>query len=356
MSRSLLARTGEPLPDAEWDLFRTRARTARGKFVVGVVTTGIYCAPDCPAKSAKRENLRRFGSWTEAEGSGFRACLRCDPKGAASADVPAEAVRSAILAIEAAEAAPALVKLANRAGYSPFHFLRLFKAHTGLTPAAYARAVKARRLRDGLAQGHGVLDAAFAAGYGAASRAYRAAPGALGMAPGQARRGGAGETIRIASTRSAFGPLLVGATERGICFVGFAEPEESLRADLARRFPAARLVEDDAALADLVRQVLAVLEEPSRGAALPLDLRGTAFQMRVWEALASIPPGSTRTYAQLAESIGSPKAVRAVGTACGANPVAVLVPCHRAVGSDGTLHGYRWGLARKRALLDAERK
>lgn len=356
MGRSMLARSGTNLTDPDWSAFLARDRSARGRFVVGVVTTGIYCAPDCPARAARRENLRRFDTWGEAEGAGFRACLRCDPKQARRTDVPAEAVRIAILAIEAGETAPPLAELAKRTGYSSFHFQRMFRSHTGLTPAAYARAVKARRLRDALAEGQGVLDASLAAGYGAVSRAYVAAGTGLGMAPGRARRGGLGERIRAAQAISPFGPVLVGATVQGICFIGFGEAPDRLRSDLERRFPHACVEDDNGTLRDWVAAVIATLHEPGRALLLPLDLRGTAFQMRVWQALSAIPPGATKTYSELAASIGAPRAVRAVGSACGANPVAPLVPCHRAVGAAGRLRGYRWGLPVKQALLDAERR
>ncbi|WP_144185171.1 methylated-DNA--[protein]-cysteine S-methyltransferase, partial [Elioraea rosea] len=254
-------------------------------------------------------------------------------------------------AFEAAEPPPTLAELAERTGYSAFHLLRLFKAQTGLTPRAYAEGLRARRLGERLARGEGVVTAAFAAGYGSLRGAYAATGG---ITPGRARRGGQGETIRTAFAETRFGPLLVGATGRGVCFIGFAEPRAALLADLQRRFPNATVAEDDATLAGHVQAVLAYLEAPRAGLALPLDLQGTAFQKRVWDALRAIPPGETRTYSEVAASLGRPDAVRAVATACARNPTSLVVPCHRVIGKDGGLHGYRWGLARKRALLAAE--
>lgn len=351
MPRAALKRTGLRLDDAEWTAVATRDPAARGRFVIGVVTTGIYCAPGCPARLPGRANIRRFDDWRAAEAAGSRACLRCRPRADAAELTAAAVVRDAALAIEAAETPPTLEALAARAGYSPFHFLRLFKAQTGLTPRGYADAVRARRLAEAVAQGTGVAEAAFAAGYGSLRGAYAAAGG---ITPGRARRGGAGETITAAFAESPFGPLLVGATARGVCFIGFAEPREALMAELGRRFPHATIVTDDAALAGHVAAVLAFIERPRAGLALPLDLQGTAFQKRVWDALRRIPPGETRTYSDVAAALGRPDAVRAVATACARNPVSLAVPCHRVVGKDGGLHGYRWGLPRKQALLEAE--
>jgi len=351
MPRAALKRTGTALDHADWTAIATRDPSARGRFVIGVVTTGIYCAPGCPARLPARDNIRRFDDWRAAEAAGFRACLRCRPRAAASDLTAAAVVRDAADAIEAAETPPTLDALAVRAGYSPFHFLRLFKAQTGLTPRAYAEAVRARRLAEAVAEGAGVAEAAFAVGYGSLRGAYAAAGG---ITPGRARRGGTGETITAAFAESPFGPLLVGATLRGVCFLGFAEPREALLADLRRRYPNATIVTDDRALADHVAAVLRFIERPRAGLALPLDLQGTAFQKRVWDALRRIPPGETRSYSEVAAALGRPDAVRAVATACGRNPVSLAVPCHRVVGKDGGLHGYRWGLARKRALLEAE--
>jgi AraC family transcriptional regulator of adaptative response/methylated-DNA-[protein]-cysteine methyltransferase len=290
----------------------------------------------------------------EAEAAGFRACRRCDPKGERAA-IHAAAIAAACALIEGSEAIPSLAALADRAGYARHHFLRLFRELTGVTPRSYAESVRARRLSAALAGGERVAEAVAGAGYGSESRVYGAPGKVLGMTPGAARRGGAGEVIRTARAGSAMGPLLVGATETGICFIGFAEPFAALEGDLRRRFPHARIEPAPEALAGAIRQVVAFLEEPRAALSLPLDLRGTAFQRRVWEALATIPFGETRTYGQMAEAIGAPRAVRAVARACAQNHVSLAVPCHRVVGSTGDLTGYRWGVPRKRALLAKEK-
>jgi AraC family transcriptional regulator of adaptative response/methylated-DNA-[protein]-cysteine methyltransferase len=351
MPRAALARTGLSLDDAAWAAVAARDRSARGRFVIGVVTTGIFCAPGCPARLPRRENLRLFATPAEAEAAGFRACRRCSPSLGVEDTVRAAVVRAVAEAIAAADEVPPLAALAGHAGYSPFHLLRLFKAETGLTPRAYAEALRARRFREELARGEDVAAAAFGAGYGSLRGAYAATGG---MTPGRARRGGAGETIRTAFAETRFGPLLVGATARGVCFLGFAEPRAALAGDLRRRFPRALVVEDDAALAGHLAAVLAYLAAPRGGLSLPLDLAGTAFQKRVWDALRAIPAGERTTYGALAASLGAPEAVRAVAGACARNPVALAVPCHRVIGKDGSLAGYRWGVARKRALLAAE--
>jgi AraC family transcriptional regulator of adaptative response/methylated-DNA-[protein]-cysteine methyltransferase len=232
----------------------------------------------------------------------------------------------------------------------------MFRDHTGLTPRAYAAGVRARRLHDALADGNRVADAVAEAGFGSESRVYEKTGMLLGMTPGSARRGGQGEHIRAASADCPFGRLLVGSTDKGVCFIGFAEPDEALMEDLKRRFPKATISTDDAALAGTVRAVVEFLREPKQALDLPLDLRGTAFQQRVWRTLCTIPAGETRSYAQLAEMTGNPKAVRAVARSCATNPVPLAVPCHRVIGSDGGLTGYRWGVPRKRALLAQERK
>jgi len=342
------------LPDAQlWEQVLTRKPDAG--FLYAVTTMGVYCRPNCPSPRPLRKNVRFFRTPTEAEAAGFRACKRCDPKGD-RARIAQAVVRDACGFIEAADAIPPLEALAQRSGYSRFHFLRMFRAHTGLTPRLYAEGVRARRLSSALAGGTRVAEAVADAGYGSESRVYEKTAALLGMTPGAARRGGEGEVIRTALADCPFGRLLVGATGQGVCFIGFAEPDDALLADLRRRFPRARIVADDAALAQTVRAVLDFLAEPKQALDLPLDLRGTAFQQRVWRALASIPPGETRTYAQLAEMVGNRRAVRAVARSCATNPVSLAVPCHRVVGSDGALTGYRWGVPRKQALLDQEKR
>jgi AraC family transcriptional regulator of adaptative response/methylated-DNA-[protein]-cysteine methyltransferase len=329
-------------------------RRQPGEFRYAVTTMGIYCRPGCPSPRPLRKNVRFFAGNREAEEAGFRACKRCDPKGE-RAGIAQAVVRDACAFIEAEETIPSLDTLAARSGYSRFHFLRMFRDHTGLTPRSYAEGVRARRLQAALGSGTRVADAVIDAGYGSESRVYEKTGALLGMTPGAMRRGGAGEVIRTAFADCPFGRLLVGATDKGVCFIGFAEPDAALIGDLRQRFPRAEVVADDDALADTVRSVLSFLTEPRRALELPLDLRGTAFQQRVWRALRQIPLGETRTYGEVAASIGDPRAVRAVARSCATNPVPLAVPCHRVIGKGGALTGYRWGVPRKRALLEKER-
>ncbi len=340
-----------------WDqvLHRRPTSSTGTDFLYAVTTMGVFCRPDCPSPRPLRKNVRFFRSVPEAEQAGFRACKRCDPKGE-RARIAQAVVRDASAFIDASEDMPSLDMLARRSGYSRFHFLRMFRDHTGLTPRGYAEAVRARRLHSALAIGGRVADAVAEAGYGSESRVYEKVGTLLGMTPGAARRGGAGEEIRTASADCPFGRLLVGATDKGVCFIGFAEPDDALMADLRKRFPRATVTAEDPALAETVRAVLDFLHEPKQALDLPLDLRGTAFQQRVWQLLCTIPAGETRSYAQLAAMAGNPKAVRAVARSCATNPVALAVPCHRVVGSDGGLTGYRWGVERKKALLEQERR
>ena len=337
--------------DQLWDQV---IRREPGDFLYAVATMGVFCRPGCPSPRPLRKNVRFFRNCGEAEAAGFRACRRCDPKGE-RARLAQAVVQDACATIEAAEDIPSLDALAERSGYSRFHFLRMFRDHTGLTPRSYAEGVRAKRLHAALAGGARVADAVADAGYGSESRVYEKTGELLGMTPGALRRGGEGEVIRTAFADCPFGRLLVGATDRGVCFIGFAEPDEALLGDLRQRFPRARIVADDAALAGAVGAVLDFLEEPKQSLDLPLDLRGTAFQQRVWRTLCRIPPGETRTYGELARMVGDPRAVRAVASSCARNPVSLAVPCHRVIGSDGSLTGYRWGVPRKRALLAKER-
>jgi AraC family transcriptional regulator of adaptative response/methylated-DNA-[protein]-cysteine methyltransferase len=337
--------------DQLWDQV---IRREPGDFLYAVTTMGVFCRPGCPSPPPLRKNVRFFRTIGEAETAGFRACRRCDPKGE-RARLAQAVVQDACAFIEASEDIPLLDTLADRSGYSRFHFLRMFRDHTGLTPRSYAEGVRARRLHTALAGGARVADAVAGAGYGSESRVYEKTGELLGMTPGALRRGGEGEVIRTAFADCPFGRLLVGATDRGVCFIGFAEPDEALLGDLRQRFPRARIVADDTALATEVRAVLDFLDEPKQALDLPLDLRGTAFQQRVWRTLCSIPPGETRTYGEVARMLGDPRAVRAVARSCARNPVSLAVPCHRVIGSDGSLTGYRWGVPRKRALLEKER-
>jgi AraC family transcriptional regulator of adaptative response/methylated-DNA-[protein]-cysteine methyltransferase len=342
----------DQMPDEH--LWQTVLHRQPGDFLYAVTTMGVYCRPGCPSPRPLRKNVRFFSSPVDAEAAGFRACKRCDPKGDRKR-LGEAVVRDACEFIEASETMPSLDILANRAGYSRFHFLRMFRDHTGVTPRNYAEGVRARRLQSALAGGVRVADAVADAGFGSESRVYEKTGAILGMTPGAARRGGEGEIIRTAAADCPFGRLLVGATDRGVCFIGFAEPDDSLMGDLRRRFPRARIVADDAALEDTLGAVLAFLTEPKQSLDLPLDLRGTAFQQRVWRTLCQIPLGETRTYGDVARMIANPKAVRAVARSCAANPVALAVPCHRVIGHDGSLTGYRWGTPRKKVLLQQER-
>jgi len=340
------------LDDTRWNLVATRTPA---EFLYAVATMGIYCRPGCPSPQPRRENVRFFATVDDAEAAGFRACRRCDPKGEREA-IARAVVQAACATMEASEDIPSLETLARQSGYSRFHFLRLFRDHTGVTPRSYAEGVRARRLQAALTQGARVADAIQQAGFGSESRVYEDTGRLLGMTPGALRRGGAGEVIRTALVDCPFGRLLVGATDTGVCFLGFAEPDDALLGDLRRRFPRATVVADDTGLTEVLATVLAFIEEPRQALALPLDLRGTAFQLRVWEALRRIPPGETRSYGELAKMIGDPRAARAVARSCATNPVSLAVPCHRVVGSDGDLTGYRWGVPRKREMLARERR
>ena len=325
------------LDDTRWDLV---SRRQSADFLYAVATMGIFCRPGCPSPRPIRRNVRYFLTCAQAEAAGFRACKRCDPKGERRA-IAQEVVRDACAFHIEAERTPfpRWRPWRNAPAYSRFHFLRMFRDHTGLTPRSYAEGVRARRLQTSLAAGSRVADAVAEAGYGSESRVYEDTGKLLGMTPGALRRGGAGETIRTALADCPFGRLLVGATDTGVCYLGFAEPDDALLGDLRRRFPKAEIVPDDAALTETVQAIVDYMQEPKAGLKLPLDLRGTAFQLRVWEALRRIPAGETRTYGDVARMIGAPAAVRAVARSCAVNPVSLAVPCHRVVSSDGSLTG-----------------
>lgn len=342
--------------EARWQAVMRRDPAADGQFVYAVVTTGIYCRPTCPARRARRENVRFYDSPREAAADGFRPCKRCRPAERGPAAEHAERIASACRAIAQSPVRLTLAELAASAGMSPFHFHRLFKAHTGVTPKAFAAAVRAERLRGELRRGEPVTRAQNAAGYGSSSRLYDAARLRLGMKPSTYRRGGAGEILRFAISTCWLGTILVAASERGVCAILMGDDAEELTRDLASRFPQATLVPGDGDFQQLVAAAVALVNDPAGGASnLPLDIRGTAFQQQVWEALRALPPGSTTTYTDLAAKIGRPSAVRAVAHACASNALAVVVPCHRVVRSDGQLAGYRWGLERKRRLLEREK-
>src|SRR3954470_632748 len=334
-------------PDTAWTAVLARDRRADGRFVTGVLTTGIYCRPSCAARHPKRENVRFFASGVEAAAAGLRACLRCKPD---EVTREAAALEKALRLIDRAETPPSLDQLADAAGYSPFHFHRIFKRATGLTPAAFARGKRARSMTMTLETEGRVTDAIYDAGYSGPARFYADAKDRLGMTPTRWRGGGKGETISGATAETSLGTMLVAATGRGICRLSFDEGETDLR----RRFPHAAIEPGGEAMADLLERTVAAVEAPERPHDLPLDVRGTAFQEAVWRELARIPPGESLSYAALAARAGRPGAVRAAGTACGANRVAVLVPCHRAQRGDGSLGGYAYGLERKAKLLERE--
>lgn len=336
-------------PDTAWAAFVARDRSLDGHFVGAVKTTGIYCKPSCPARRPLRENMSFYPAAALARAAGYRACLRCKPDEVGRDRI---AVAKAIELITAAEDSPSLDAVASAVGYAPHHFHRLFKRATGVTPAAYARSLKSTRAGDALTRESRVADAIYDAGYSAPSRFYDHAGKRLGMSPSAWVRGGAGVTIRWTIANTSLGELLVAATEKGLCRVSFDEGP----LELAQRFPAAEIVEGGTALASLAARVVAEVETPGRDRDLPTDVQGTAFQEAIWQALRRIPPGETRSYGELASAIGRPGAVRAAGSACGANNVAVIIPCHRVSRADGSIGGYAYGVERKRALLKRERR
>ncbi len=344
--------------EAAWQQVLARDANAEGQFVYGVQSTGIYCRPGCPSRRPARNNVRFFPTCEGAEAAGFRACLRCEPtRRDARWDPHAEAVsRAAKMLREQAGETISLDALAQTVGLSRFALLRGFQRVLGVTPSEFARAQRRERFREEVGKSSAtVTDAVYAAGFGSSSRLYENAASALGMWPSTMKAHGAGETIRWSTAESPLGRMLVAATERGLCAVLFADSDKEAERELKARFGKATLQRDDVRLGEAVRTVLSQMTESATAASLPFDVRATSFQHRVWEALRSIPRGETRTYSQIAQTIGAPKAVRAVGAACGANPLAIVVPCHRAVGADGRLTGYRWGLERKRRLLEMER-
>ncbi len=333
---------------------------ADGTFFYAVKTTGIFCRPSCPTRTAKRMNVVFFDTAAEAQAAGFRPCLRCHPLAVAPEEAHSSLMRAMAEYIDAhvGEALP-LSRLATEAGLSPFHFQRTFKAVIGVSPKEYHAAARLRRFKERLREGEGVLEATFESGYGSTSRVYEKVDGGLGMTPSAYRAGGAGETIVYAVRESALGLLMMAATERGVCFVQFGDDADALVAQLRSEFPKAVFKVSSSEAESLVNVWMEALDKHLAGGAprpdLPLDLRGTAFQVKVWRFLLSVPSGDVVSYSELATGIGAPRAVRAVASACAANRVAVLVPCHRALRADGSLGGYRWGLDRKRTLLDAER-
>ncbi|MDM3887752.1 bifunctional DNA-binding transcriptional regulator/O6-methylguanine-DNA methyltransferase Ada [Pseudomonas sp. BCRC 81390] len=340
-------------PEQRWQAVESRDSAASGHFVYAVRTTGIYCQPGCKSRLAKRSNVAFYDTPAAAEAAGYRACKRCSAT--TSPTRHSQLVTRACRLIEACEPAPSLDQLSAELAISPFHLHRLFKAETGLTPKAYATAFRARRLRAHLVDGQrSVTDAIYDAGYNSNSRFYESAEQRLGMRPRQYRAGGAGATIHFALGQCSLGAILVAQSEKGICAILLGDDPEALLRELQDQFPKARLIGGDSAYEQLVAEVVGFVEAPSLGLALPLDVQGTAFQERVWQALREVPAGSRVSYTEIAERIGAPKAVRAVAMACAANHIAVAIPCHRVVRRDGDLSGYRWGVARKAQLLKRE--
>jgi AraC family transcriptional regulator of adaptative response/methylated-DNA-[protein]-cysteine methyltransferase len=340
--------------DPRWTRMLARDSGADGSFVYSVKSTGVYCRPSCAARTPNPRNVAFHDGPAAAEAAGFRACKRCRPNEESRASRHAALVEAACRRIETAEEALSLGELAAAAGMSPYHFHRLFKAATGLTPKGYADAHRADRVREALGKGAQVTEALYDAGFGSSGRFYAAADAALGMLPGTYRKGGKEMSIRYGIGRSSLGHVLAAASDRGICAILLGDDAAEMVGDLERRFPNARAIEADAGFEASLAAVVALVEEPATGFDLPLDIRGTAFQQRVWQALRAIPVGETRSYAEIADAIGAPRAARAVAGACAANRLAVAVPCHRIVHRDGTLSGYRWGVERKRALLKKE--
>jgi AraC family transcriptional regulator, regulatory protein of adaptative response / methylated-DNA-[protein]-cysteine methyltransferase len=340
--------------DDRWNAVQQRSPGADGEFFYAVRTTGVYCRPSCAARMPRRENVRFFSEAAAAEQAGFRACKRCHPNSTAPSQRQAELIAAACRCIEQAEQIPNLAELAQGASLSRFHFHRLFKRVTGLTPKAYAAGLRAQRVRDKLPESGSVTAAMYDAGFNSNARFYAQSDAALGMVPSAYRSGGNGEQIRFAIAQCSLGSILVAATDRGVCAITLGDEPEALLQDLQDRFPRAQLRGGDSNFERTVATVIGFVEAPSAGLDLPLDLRGTSFQMRVWQALRTVPAGTTVTYAEIARRLGIPKSSRAVGAAIAANPVAVAVPCHRVIRSDGALSGYHWGVARKRALLERE--
>ena len=340
--------------DPRWARIVARDRTADGALWYSVATTGVYCRPSCPSRAANPGNVGLHDTLEAARATGCRPCRRCNPEGPSLAAVNAGIVARACRLIGQSEAAPSLTQLAAVAGMSTGHFHRLFKAATGLTPKAFATAHRASRVRGELDNGATVTEAIYGAGFNSNGRFYEGSTAMLGMTPTRYRAGGAGEVIRFAVAQCSLGAILVASSEKGVASIGIGDGPDALVRDLQDRFPKASLIGGDREYEALVARVVGFVEAPGLGLDLPLDIRGTAFQQRVWQALRDIPPGQTVTYADIARRIGAPGSVRAVAGACAANAIAVAIPCHRVVRTDGALSGYRWGVERKRRLIALE--
>jgi len=340
--------------DPRWLAVVARDREADGSFYYSVETTGVYCRPSCAARLARPENVRFHATREDAEKAGFRPCKRCKPNQPGLAEQYAAKVTEACRIIEESETAPGLEELAKRVGVSAYHFHRVFKQVTGLTPREYAAARREQRVRDELARGGAVTEAIFDAGYNSSGRFYEKSDEVLGMTPTSYRAGGANAEIRFAIGQCSLGAILVAKSDRGVCAILLGDDADELAREMQDQFPRANLIGGDGEFEQLVARVVGFVEAPGIGLDLPLDVRGTVFQQRVWQALREIPAGETASYTDIANRIGSPKSVRAVAQACAANTLAVAIPCHRVVRNDGGLSGYRWGVERKRALLEKE--
>ncbi|HET7851803.1 MAG TPA: bifunctional DNA-binding transcriptional regulator/O6-methylguanine-DNA methyltransferase Ada, partial [Methyloceanibacter sp.] len=326
--------------DARWEAVVARDASFAGQFYIAVKTTGVYCRPGCPARLPKRANVCFFDTREDAERAGFRPCKRCKPDEPALTELHAEKIAQACRLIETAEETPKLDALAEAVGLSPYHFHRIFKQALGVTPKAYATAHRSKRARKSLIEKSTVTEAIYDAGFNSNGRFYANSWEMLGMTPSDFRSGASGQTIRYAIAESSLGPTLVAASEKGICAIFFGDDPEGLRKDLQATFPRAEIASADKSFEKLTAKVIAFVEAPGERLDLPLDIRGTAFQHRVWDALRRIPAGATASYAEIARKIGKPKAVRAVARACATNRIAVAIPCHRVIGSNGSLTGY----------------
>jgi AraC family transcriptional regulator, regulatory protein of adaptative response / methylated-DNA-[protein]-cysteine methyltransferase len=340
--------------DPRWSAIVARDPNADGQFFYAVATTGVYCRPSCAARLPRPENVSFHPSTAAAEQAGFRACKRCTPDQSSLAERRSEQIAELCRYIENASEMPSLAQLAEHASLSPHHLHRLFKSATGVTPRAYAAAQHARRVRAQLPESPSVTAALYGAGYSSSRQFYAVASQRLGMTPSEYRAGAPQLEIRFAVGSCSLGQVLVAASERGVCSILLGDSAAVLASDLAARFPRARLLDGGAAFQQQLQSVIALVERPAGGLDLPLDVRGTAFQERVWQALRAVPAGVTTNYTELAHAIGAPRAVRAVAGACAANPLAIAIPCHRVLRSDGNLSGYRWGVERKRELLARE--
>jgi AraC family transcriptional regulator of adaptative response/methylated-DNA-[protein]-cysteine methyltransferase len=349
-------KTSTTTDDRRWQAVLARDASLDGAFVFAVSSTGVFCRPSCPSRRARRENVRFFDRAGDAEHAGFRACLRCRPK-AADGNPQAALVRAVCRYIEQnIEDRITLGHLARHFRRSPFHLQRTFKAVLGVSPRAYIDACRLRQVKHNLQAGHSVTTSLYAAGYGSSSRLYERTATQLGMTPEKYRRGAMAAVVRYTIAASPLGRMLVAATDKGICAIQFAATDEELQQGLMREFPFATRRRDDAAMAEWTHSLERLIDGHDATPSLPLDIRATAFQRRVWEYLQRIPRGETRSYSEVARKIGMPKATRAVARACATNPVALAIPCHRVVREDGDLGGYRWGLNRKEQLLAMEQE